>query len=223
MMELRRMNSNYAFIGNFVSLLLENEQRIKNMLLDYKVQVFPEKLKDGREIHQLVFNKDHIQIRFLVNRVDFNFIFFQPQKTKEESLKEALNFFGLFGEIFPDERANRIALASTFFMENQNLSGVQQLAETFGMSSVFGSCSELNLHYNTIRNYFEPINSVIEIRPGDARNQEKNISMPVLIFNFDINTLASNQEARFFAGNLQSAFSDFLLEEAERIEEFKKL
>lgn len=63
-MRVTKMRSNFSMIGNFVSFLKENEQRIKNMLLDYTVQSGMEKLPSGEEVKTLLFQKENVHIRF---------------------------------------------------------------------------------------------------------------------------------------------------------------
>ena len=52
-MEIINVRHTYRMLGNFINLLLNNEQRIKNMLLDYEIHTKVDKLPNGQEIKSL--------------------------------------------------------------------------------------------------------------------------------------------------------------------------
>ena len=216
-MRVTKMRSNFSMIGNFVSFLKENEQRIKNMLLDYTVQSGMEKLPSGEEVKTLLFQKENVHIRFLPVRIDFDYVYANANCTSEKALESAYQFFRLFGEIFYQVSANRIAFVTSGFLDNANHQAVETLTKTFGIAALFGDCQEFSLRLNNVKNYFEPLNSVLDIRAGEAKNAKTNQTLPVLIVNIDVNTLAANKENRFQADKMEQYLSDLVLEEEYKI------
>ena len=61
------------------------------------------------------------------------------------------------------------------------------------------------------------MNSVLDIRAGEAKNAKTNQTLPVLIVNIDVNTLAANKENRFQADKMEQYLSDLVLEEEDKI------
>ena len=47
-MKFMRMKNSYSLLGNYVPLLTTNQQRIKNMMIEYQIQTKDEKLPDGK-------------------------------------------------------------------------------------------------------------------------------------------------------------------------------
>lgn len=215
-MKFARMKNSYSFLGNYVPLLTNNEQRIKNMLLDYKLQTKMEKLPNGQEVPNLFFNKDNIQIRFLAFRIDFDYNYINAECTMQKSLKAACDFFKLLGEIF-DAKGARIALVSSLFTDNKNQAAAKYLSEKFGMNQLFGPCNEFTFRINNIKQSFEALNSVLDFRPGQAKNQKTGEVHDMMIANIDVNTLITNKDHRFDPVNAEEYFSDLLMEEQEKI------
>lgn len=215
-MKITRMKNSYSFIGNYLMLLNNNSQRIKNMMLDYKLDTKTEKLPDGKEVTNLFFTKGNIQVRFLGFRIDFDYLYLNQECTMQKSLKAACDFFKLLGEIF-DAKGARIAIVSTIFTDNENQKASTYLSEKFGVSQVFGPCNEFTFRINNIKQSFETLNSVLEFRPGQAKNNKTGEVHNVMIANIDINTLISNKEHRFDPINAEEYFSDLLMEEQEKI------
>ncbi|MDE7095348.1 MAG: hypothetical protein K2O23_02565, partial [Anaeroplasmataceae bacterium] len=77
-MECLRMRQTYSYIGDLTNFLIENEQRIKNLMIDYEIQSKVDTLQDGREVKSLMFTKQNINVRFLPNRIDYTFTLPNP-------------------------------------------------------------------------------------------------------------------------------------------------
>lgn len=222
-MDFKRMKTNYSYLGNFVPFLTQNQQRIKNMLLDYKLQTKVEKLPDGKDITTLIFTKENVVVRFLPFRIDFDYLYSSANCTAQLSFQKACEFYNLLGEIFYDLKGSRIALVSSVFMDNTNGMCSRYLAKKLGANDLFGECSEFNFRLNGVKQYFEPVNSVVDFRPGEAKNNQTQKVLPVLIANLDINTMALNRDARLAISDAENHFSDLLLEEQERLNQIEAL
>lgn len=222
-MKFNRMRSNYSMIGNFVPFLMQNEQRIKNMMLEYEIQTKVDKTPEGKDVKSFIFTKESIIVRFLPMRIDYDFAYAAPTITQQQVYDSACQFYKLFGEIFPEVTAFRLALVSTGFVDNSNIAAIQSFSNKFGFSGVFGETTELNFRINNPKNSFEMINSVLDVRPGEAKNHKTGDVLPVMIFSIDINTLASNQKNRFYPQDVQNFFSEFLMEEQDKITQIESI
>ncbi|MDE7161764.1 MAG: hypothetical protein K2N65_03280, partial [Anaeroplasmataceae bacterium] len=67
-MECLRMRQSYSFIGNLTDFLINNEQRLKNLMVDYEIQSKVDPLPDGREVKSLLFTKQNVNVRFTPSR-----------------------------------------------------------------------------------------------------------------------------------------------------------
>ncbi len=209
-----RTRQAYSFIGDFTDFLITNEQRIKNMMIDYEIQSRVDSLPDGREVKSLLFSKQNINIRFTPNRVDYNFIYPNPNIKSEDVYASAKEFFSLFVEIFTDVTANRISIVSQSFIRNEDCSAISEFTSKMGLQSAFGACNELSFKINTPLTRFEPLNSVLNVDMGEAKNNKTQEVVKVLLVSIDVNTLAANNQPRFKASNFDTYFQD-LLEEVE--------
>lgn len=215
-MRVKKIRYAYSLIGDFLNFLMKNEQRIKNMLLDYEIQTKVDKLPNGQEVKSLLFKKENIGIRVLPNRVDFDYGCKTPEEDAMESFDKASQFFKLFSEIFPEVIGNRIALVAQGFIENNNNSALEKFADSMGMTSKFGNCSELSFKINTPKQYTEPINSVLAVEMGNAKNSKTNQETKIMIVALDINTMAINKDNRFSALNFENDFKNLIQESEER-------
>ncbi|MDE6407937.1 MAG: hypothetical protein K2K50_04970, partial [Anaeroplasmataceae bacterium] len=109
-MECLRMRQTYSYIGDLVDFLINNEQRIKNLMLDYEIQTKVDTLQDGREVKSLMFTKQNINVRFLPNRIDYTYSFPNPSTDPKSVYAAVKEYFKLFSEIFPDVKGQRIAI-----------------------------------------------------------------------------------------------------------------
>ena len=215
-MIINKIRYAYSIIGDFLSFLINNEQRIKNMLLDHEIQTKVDKLPNGQEVKSLLFKKDNIGIRFLPMRIDFDYACKTPNEDAMEGFECANKFFRLFGEIFPDVIGNRIALVSQGFIENNDNSTLAKFAESMGLSSKFGPCAELSFKINTPKAYDEALNSILAVEMGNAKNNKTNQQTRIMLLGLDVNTLPNNKELRFKAENFESDFKNLIQEVEER-------
>lgn len=222
-MNFKRMKTNYSYLGNFVPFLTDNQQRIKNLLIDYKLQTKIEKLPDGKEVTALFFNKENVIIRFLPFRIDFDYVFSSQTCTAQASFHNACEFYKLLGEIFYDLRGARVALVSTLLIDKPFEEGCKILSNKFGISDYFGDVNEFSFRINGVKSYFEPLNSVLDIRRDALKNAQTGQPVAVLIANLDINTLAQNKEPRLVVEDAENHFSELLLEEQERINQIDNI
>ena len=215
-MEFKKTKSSYSIIGNFIPFLLKNESSIEAFISNYQVESKLGKMQDGTEVKSFIGKKGNVIIRLLPNRIDFDYIFASSNNTTEEAFQNACIFFSNLGERY-GIRAARLALVTTLFTDNTNNEAVKVLANKMNANNLFGPCAEFSFRLNTLTNYFERINSVVNISAGSATNNQTKEVKPILLTTLDINTLASNREHRFDAIDLSNHFSDFLLEEQEKI------
>ena len=213
-MKFMRMKNSYSLLGNYVPLLTTNQQRIKNMMMGYQMQSKEEKLPDGKTVTVLFFQMNNVQVRFLPFRIDYDYLYINQDCTMQKSLQQACEFFKLLGEIF-DAKAAR--LVSALFTDNENQVGAKYLAEKFNVSNVFGNCTEFTFRVNNIKHYFEEVNSVLDFRPGEAKNNKTGEKHQVMIANIDVNTMAANKNHRFDPIDAEEYFSDLVLEEQEKV------
>lgn len=216
------MRYSYSYIGNFVELLTNNEQRIKNLMIEYEIQSKTDKLPDGREVKSLMFTKQNINIRFMPMRVDYNFALVNPNSKSEEVFNEAKAFFKLLGEIFPEAVGQRIAIVAQCFIRNEDGIAVTSFADKMGLSENFGDCNELAFKINTPKTYFERLNSVVNVDMGEAKNNKTQEKMPVLLVSLDVNTMANNQTPRFYPKDFERDFSDLFVEVESRFQILEK-
>lgn len=221
-MILKKIRVNYSIIGNFVDFLIQNEQRIKNMMQDYEIQTKVDTLPDGREVKNLLFTTHLKRIMFATARIDFTYSLPTPTTSFDETYQEARSFFNLLGEIFPEVVGNRIAIVLNSFIENSNNQAIISMTEFMGLTSSFGSCNELSFKINTPKQKKEIINSVLNVDMGSATNNKTKEQIPVLLISFDANTLANNQVNRFYATNFEHDFADLIDEIKNRTIEMEK-
>ncbi len=207
------MRKTYSYIGNLADFLINNEQRIKNLMLEYEIQSKIDTLPDGRDVKSLLFTKHNVSVRFTPVRIDFTYAYTRPDSV-DDSFAAAKNFFNLFSEIFYDILGHRIAIVSQSFIKNNNDEAIHEFTQKMGFQSAFGTCNELNFKINCPKTLFEPINSVINIDMGEAKNNKTQEKMKVLLVSIDVNTLASNQRPRFNPSDFDLDFKE-LLEEVQ--------
>ena len=215
-MKFTRMKNSYSLLGNYVPLLTTNQQRIKNMMIEYQIQTKEEKLPDGTTVTALFFQKNNVQVRFLPFRIDFDYMYVNQECTMHNSLQSASEFFKLLGEIV-DAKGARIALVSALFGDNRNQSAAKYLAEKLNVTDLFGNCAEFTFRVNNIKQYIDDVNSVLDFRPGEAKNNKTGEKHQIMIANIDINTMAANKEHRFDPIDAEEYFSDLVLEEQEKV------
>lgn len=215
-MKINKVRMNYSYIGNFIDLLVNNEQRIKNLLPDFEMKTKLEVLPDKREVNSLMFINKNIIIRVTPIRIDFDYGFMDNNVDDTEIFEAASKFFKLFGEIFYNVRSERIALVVTAFSENINNSGVSEMTSKFNMQALFGNCNELSFKINGIKQYKEQLNSVVVCEMGKAKNNQSNDQIDVLLYRIDVNTMFANREKRFEPINFDSDFQDLYAEAEER-------
>ena len=112
-MDIRKMGIKYSYIGDSYKFIIDNEQRIKNMLLDYECHIKSDRHPSGADVKILTFSKSNVKICFSPLRIDFDYGFTSALDEDVNSYEEASNFFKLFGEIFPDYKAERLAIYLT--------------------------------------------------------------------------------------------------------------
>lgn len=211
-MECLRMRQSYSFIGDLTEFLISNEQRIKNLMVDYDIQSKVDTLQDGREVKSLMFTKSNVTVRFTPVRIDYNYGYATPSVPTADVYRAAKEFFTLFGEIFPDVYAQRVAIVSQGFIKNENCSAIEDFTTTMGFASVFGDCNELSFKINNPTTKFEPLNSVLNVEMGEAKNNKTQEVMKVLLVSIDVNTLAANNKPRFNPTQFETYFKDLQAE-----------
>ena len=216
-MEFFKTRINYSYIGEYTDFLIQNEQRIKNLMIDYEIQSKVDALPDGREVKSFIFTKENVSIRFLPNRIDFNYSNKKPEEYPA-SFEAAKAFYNLFSEIFLDVLGQRIAILNQGFIRNDSNAAIEHLASRMGMTTLFGMSNELTFKMNFPKTLFEPINSVINVDMGEAKNNKTQEALKVLLVTFDVNTLAESKQARFNPNDFELDFSE-LLEEVKRQDE----
>lgn len=216
-MEFFKTRINYSYIGEYTDFLIQNEQRIKNLMIDYDIQSKVDALPDSREVKSFIFTKENVSIRFLPNRIDFNYSNKKPEEY-QASFEAAKAFYNLFSEIFLDVLGQRIAILNQGFIRNDSNVAIEHLASRMGMTTLFGMSNELTFKMNFPKTLFEPINSVINVDMGEAKNNKTQEALKVLLVTFDVNTLAESKQARFNPNDFELDFSE-LLEEVKRQDE----
>lgn len=221
-MIINKVRINYSIIGNFVDFLIHNEQRIKNMMQDFEIQSKVDTLPNGQEVKNLLFTKTVQRILFSTTRIDFTYIYPNPMVSFDETYKEAVSFFSLVGEIFPEVVGNRIAIVVSSFIDNTANKAIQTMTDYMGLTTAFGNCNELSFKINTPKQKNEMINSVLNVDMGTATNNKTKEQMPVLLIAFDANTLVNDQNNRFYATHFEEDFKVLLEEIKSRTEEMEK-
>ncbi len=212
-----------SIIGDFSDLLINYEQRVKNMLLDYEIQTKVDKLPDGREVKLLLFTNQNVCIRFMPNRVDYEFNIRNRETNIDAIYEPAKKFFTLFGEIFPDYAGNRIAIVINGFIDNTDDHAIISLADRFNLTTCFGECNELALKINTPVQGREQYNSVLNIDMGAATNSKTKEQTKVLLVSLDVNTMAVNKTPRFNACNFDRDFIGLKEELENRLQQIENL
>ena len=136
----------------------------------------------------------------------------------QASFEAAKAFYNLFSEIFLDVLGQRIAILNQGFIRNDSNVAIEHLASRMGMTTLFGMSNELTFKMNFPKTLFEPINSVINVDMGEAKNNKTQEALKVLLVTFDVNTLAESKQARFNPNDFELDFSE-LLEEVKRQDE----
>ncbi|MDE6656036.1 MAG: hypothetical protein K2J85_03495, partial [Anaeroplasmataceae bacterium] len=166
-MQSLRMRQTYSYIGDLTNFLIQNEQRIKNLMIDYEIQSKVDTLPDGREVKSLMFTKQNINVRFLPNRIDYTFTLPNPNTDPNVMYTAAKDYFKLFSEIFYDIQAQRIAIVSQGFIKNENNNAIEEFTSKMGFTSVFGMSNDLHFKINNPKTIYEPINSVLNVDMGE--------------------------------------------------------
>ncbi len=219
---LNKVRANYSIIGDFVQFLIKNEQRIKNLLLDYEIETKVDKLNNGQEVKTLIFTNKNIRILFAPVRIDYTYTFLTKNDLLETSFNNAKTFFNLLGEIFPEIVGKRIAIVLNSFVENLNNNTLCLLTDKMNLNSSFGNCNELAFKINTpIIGGKELYNSVVNLDMGNATNRNTNEQINVLLLSFDVNTMANNTNNRFYASNFTFDFSELFEKVEERIQQME--
>ena len=221
-MILKKVRVSYSYIGNFLNLLLQNEQRIKNMLLDYEIQSKLDTLPNGVEVKNLLFSKGNLRIRFTPVRVDYEYSLTSPNTNSLDIFYSAYAFFKLLNEIFPDIAGGRIAILSQSFIDNTNNKAIEEFTGKMGFSASFGSCNELSFKFNTPKVAFEDLNAVVNVDMGTAKNNASKEEIKVLLLTIDVNTKAEQTTARFNPGNFKTDFKDLYSLIEERTAELER-
>ncbi|MDE7385307.1 MAG: hypothetical protein K2M84_06070 [Anaeroplasmataceae bacterium] len=147
-MECLRMRQTYSYIGDLTDFLIQNEQRIKNLMIDYEIQSKVDTLPDGREVKSLMFTKQNVNVRFMPNRIDYTFSFPTPSTDPNSVYAAVKDYFKLFSEIFYDVKAQRIAIVSQGFIKNNENEAISDFTKKMGFTSVFGMSNELHFKIN---------------------------------------------------------------------------
>ena len=217
-----KVRVSFSIIGNFVDLLVHNEQRIKNMLLDYEIQSKVDTMPNQVEVKSLLFTKKNISIRFLPVRIDYVYSYPTPYNDLDIIYQSALEFFTLFSEIFPDFGGNRIAVLTEGFINNTNNQAIRIFTDQMNFSKCFGECNELSFKINVPVERMEKLNSVINLSMGSAKNNKTQEEIKVLLLVIDVNTYQENQQVRFFPNNFKADFADLLSITKQRMVEVEK-
>ncbi|MCM1131268.1 MAG: hypothetical protein NC310_06720 [Roseburia sp.] len=211
-MECFRMRQSYSYIGDLTDFLIQNEQRIKNLMIDYEIQSKIDTLQDGREVKSLMFTKQNVTVRFLPNRIDYTYALPTPTTDPNVMYNAAKEYFKLFSEIFYNVEAQRVAIVSQGFIKNENNEAIADFHSKMGLTSVFGMSNELHFKINNPKTLYEPINSVLNVDMGEAKNNKTQETMKVLLVSIDVNTLASNTTPRFnpidFEGDFKELYDE---------------
>ena len=215
-MDLKKMSIKYSYICDSIKFINDNEQRIKNLLLDYECHTKNDRHPSGVDVKTLIFSKKNVKIYFSPLRIDFDYSFTSILDEDVNSYEEALAFFKLFGEIFPDYIAERIAIYLTAFIENNDNKTVDYLSNIFNASDIFGDCKDFHLRVNNVKNYKEKLNSALILERGIITNNNTKESKNVVICKIDVNTLAENRVLRFSPYNFMEDFSDLYEEYSDK-------
>lgn len=221
-MNLNRARIIYSYIGNYIDLLLNNQQRIKNMLCDYEMQSKVDKLPDGKEITSLFFMQKNVVIRFTPIRIDYDFGLLTFKTDGTEAFEKACDFFKLVNDIFPDLTASRLAIVANGFIDNTNNQAIVELSNKMGFTSAFGECNEISFKINTPREGFEPLNSVLSFEQGTAKNSKTGETIKVILIAIDVNTVAASNEQRFLLGRFEEYFQDIFNEVETRVSQIEQ-
>ncbi len=213
-MDFFRVRTNYSFLGNYIGLLSEKEQQIKNLFLDYQIQTKVEKVSN-LEVKTFLFTNKNISIQFLLNRIDFDYKFETSTQMPQAAFNAACTFWAKLKGL--QVSAKRIAVFTTGYIDNSKGDASRYLEKQLGKITNFGICNELKVRINNIKSYFEPLNSVLEITQGEAKNSNTNEVKPILLCSIDVNTLAGNEKERFKVETADKYFADLLLEEQDKV------
>ena len=74
-MEIKKMGIKYSYIVDCIKFIESNEQRIKNMLLDYECHIKSDRHPSGVDVKTLTFSKKNVKICFSPLRIDFDYGF----------------------------------------------------------------------------------------------------------------------------------------------------
>ena len=215
-MDFNKMGIKYSYIGDSIKFIMDNEQRIKNMLLDYECHTRSDRHPSGVDVKTLTFSKENKKICFSPLRIDFDYGFTSALDEDVNSFEEASNFFKLFGEIFPDFKSERLAIYSTSIIDNTGNKSVEYLSGIFNTLDVFGDCNDFNLRINNIKNYKEKLNSAIVLEKGMITNHKTNETKGVVVCKIDVNTLMENRTLRFSPYNFIDDFNDLYEEFSDK-------
>lgn len=211
-MQVIRIRATYSYIGDFTDFLIKYEQKIKNFMTDYEIQSKVDQLQDGREVKSFIFTNRNVNVRFLPNRIDYDFSFVNQGVKSEEAYFAAKDYFTRLAKEFSHLAAQRIAIVCQGFIPNGNNEAISTFNSKFGFVNTFGECNELKLKINNPKTLFEPINSVLNIDMGEAKNNKTQEVTKVLLVNIDVNTLASNTNPRFNPKKFSEDFHELFAE-----------
>ena len=150
------------------------------------------------------------------NSIDYTYSLPNPNTDPNVMYNAAKEYFKLFSEIFYNVQAQRIAIVSQGFIKNENNQAISEFGNKMGFVSTFGMMNELHFKINNPKTIFEPINSVLNIDMGEAKNNKTQEVMKVLLVSIDVNTMADNKAARFNPNNFEFDFQELFDEVEEK-------
>ena len=221
-MDHKFMRISFSIIGNCVEFLRNSEQKLRSLFSGYEVSSKDNNLQDGSTVKSLMFTNKNISVRFLPERVDCT-ISAQTSDTPVSScFTLACECFKKLETLNPQLKGNRIAIVAQGFVDNTQDKAIEYFTQKTGFSKAFGTSNELHFKINTPEKSFEPLNSVLNVDMGEAKNNKTGETIKVLLVSIDVNTLAANQTERFTLANIKPLFTKMLDFIEARLKELKK-
>ena len=202
MKEFQPVKKQYSVFGDFKNYL-DNISNLEDLFPAFKKAEEKEQLKtkDGKLVEFPVYylTNVNLQLRISIARLDFIYYFNNEPLTDEEFIDFVNDVTSILSKDY-NVNGVRISFIEHEFLSNEYGVNSNIQAKNLNLVDIFGTRpEELSLRVNFVKEIAlkERINSIVVISDAQVTNNNTKEKQKVLALNYDINTIAENNTARF--------------------------
>ena len=224
-MKLTNLANTFTIFGNFPVFEEDNVSIINKVYSDCNISINNEPTKDPNKpsrLMQISDPKKHITIYLRTNRIDVQ----APgvdYLNKTKLLADTSDIFKAFSQMF-NEWGTRIAYVGSYFIFDDNDEVLHKVSSLLNILPSESHMAEVNLRINSIETLnnetYNNVFNVNNVRIGASNNPSER--RKALMFTFDINTIASNNEERFNIHELSPLYEELYNYTYSKIEELQE-